>query len=284
MLWPSGILQAEIGVETAGKTAAGPVALRRTGAMTIEELDRKPSSCPFLFTWNGERFSSSRTSSAAARWGTGSGLVRGTRRIRTRYVRIDGEHLNPRNGRYELRVTNELEESLFLDRPSLSPSPTRRVSKCTRTRAWFPKPGPFALFSGERPQPPLAASDDKGHDLLAALAHVDRRYADGFALERIRGYAADHTLNLTLPDPRRAGRRLLLLTGWTDYAFSGDNVAAHQAGLTLRRRSSNTRMPPARWHTAIEDIGMPVGRPQTVVVDLQQTVPAAAREIRITRR
>ena len=22
----------------------------------VEELDRKPSSCPFLFTWNGERF------------------------------------------------------------------------------------------------------------------------------------------------------------------------------------------------------------------------------------
>ena len=56
VLWPSGILQAEIGAETAGKTAAGPVALLPPGAMTIEELDRKPSSCPFLYTWNGERF------------------------------------------------------------------------------------------------------------------------------------------------------------------------------------------------------------------------------------
>ena len=24
--------------------------------MTVTELDRKPSSCPFLFTWNGTRF------------------------------------------------------------------------------------------------------------------------------------------------------------------------------------------------------------------------------------
>src|SRR5207302_4900953 len=41
VLWPSGVLQAET-------TTRSP--------MNIEELDRKPSSCPFLYAWNGERF------------------------------------------------------------------------------------------------------------------------------------------------------------------------------------------------------------------------------------
>ena len=60
VLWPSGILQAETGATTASKprggtgTAAPPALLR--GALRIEELDRKPSSCPYLYTWNGERF------------------------------------------------------------------------------------------------------------------------------------------------------------------------------------------------------------------------------------
>ncbi len=47
VLWPSGILQAETELQTA-KAAAG-----RRAALTITELDRKPSSCPYLFTWNG---------------------------------------------------------------------------------------------------------------------------------------------------------------------------------------------------------------------------------------
>ena len=47
VLWTSGILQAEV---PSGDAAT------LTSPFTINELDRKPSSCPFLFTWNGERF------------------------------------------------------------------------------------------------------------------------------------------------------------------------------------------------------------------------------------
>ena len=109
--------------------------------------------------------------------------------------------------------------------------------------------------------------------MLDRILRLDRRYPDGFPLERVRGYAAEHTLALTLPPPGPGGRRLLLMTGWTDYAFSGDNVAAHQAGLQLLPPSLEVKGPDGRWQTAIEDIGMPVGRPQTVVVDLSETSP-----------
>ena len=34
-------------------------------------------------------------------------------------MRIRGDQLKPRDGRYELRVTNELEEALFVDRLQL---------------------------------------------------------------------------------------------------------------------------------------------------------------------
>lgn len=282
VLWPSGILQAEIGAETAGNTAAGTVALLPPGPMTIEELDRKPSSCPFLYTWNGERFTFITDFLGGGEMGYWLGPGQRNTPDPDEYVRIDGEHLKPRNGRYELRITNELEESLFLDRTQLVVVSHPRGVEIHPNEGLVPRPGPFTLFAAERLQPPLAASDDKGHDLLATLAHADRRYADGFALERIRGYAAEHTLNLTLRAPGASGRRLLLLTGWTDYAFSGDNVAAHQAGLTLRPPQLEYKDAAGTWRTAIEDIGMPVGRPQTVVVDLQKTVPATARDIRIT--
>src|SRR5258706_10914982 len=47
VLWPAGIVQAETEFPS-GKS--GFISLN------VTELDRKPSSCPYLYTWNGERF------------------------------------------------------------------------------------------------------------------------------------------------------------------------------------------------------------------------------------
>ena len=94
---------------------------------------------------------------------------------------------------------------------------------------------------------------------------------DGLPLARIRGYAEPHALTLDLgAAPAGDAATLLLLTGWTDYAFSTDNVAAHQAGLALEPPALEVRDGNGRWQTAIVEIGIPVGRPQTVLVDLSK--------------
>jgi hypothetical protein len=274
VLWPSGILQAETGAsETAVKFL--------TNLLTIEELDRKPSSCPYLYTWNGERFEFITDFLGGGEMGYW--LAPGARNTPDpdEYVRIDADRLRPRNGRYELRITNELEEALFLDRVQLVAVAHPRGVSVHPNEGLVPAPRPFTLYTSRDPQPPSAAIDDQGRDVLDRILRLDRRYPDGFALERVRGYAAEHTLALALPPPGPGGRRLLLLTGWTDYAFSGDNVAAHQAGLRLLPPSLEVKGPDGRWRTAIENIGMPVGRPQTVIVDLSSAVPSTAREVRI---
>jgi hypothetical protein len=98
----------------------------------------------------------------------------------------------------------------------------------------------------------------------------------------VRGYADEHTLTLQLDDGVPAGRRtLLLLTGWTDYAWSSDNVAASQAGKAMTTPSLQVRDARGAWKTVIEDIGIPVGRPQTVTVDLTGKFLSASREVRI---
>ena len=53
--------------------------------------------------------------------------------------------------------------------------------------------------------------------------------------------------------------------------------------LRLRRRLREQRRARvvAHWRTIIAEIGFPVGRPQTVVVDLTGKVPASARRVRI---
>jgi hypothetical protein len=76
-------------------------------------------------------------------------------------------------------------------------------------------------------------------------------------------------------------RTLLLLTGWTDYAFSSNNVAAAQRGLSLAPPALQVRDERGAWRTVIENIGIPVGRPQTVTVDLTGKFLSSSREVRI---
>jgi hypothetical protein len=111
------------------------------------------------------------------------------------------------------------------------------------------------------------------------IAALDRRYPDEFGLKPFRGYAESHTLTLDL-GPRDNQAITLLLTGWTDYAFSSDNVAAHQAGLTPSLPVLQIKNDDGSWRNAV-DIGIPVGRPQTIAVDLTDQLRAGEHEVRI---
>ena len=112
--------------------------------------------------------------------------------------------------------------------------------------------------------------------MLDAVRAIDRSYVDDFRLEAIQGYAEAHSLTLNLGSVPAGSPLRLLFTGWTDYAFSSDNVAAHQAGLPSHRRRWRSATPDDTWRTIVPELGIPVGRPQTIVVDLTRHVPRAA--------
>ena len=92
-------------------------------------------------------------------------------------------------------------------------------------------PKPERLVAVRDPRTPRAL-DHRGRDVSDRLARLDRVYVDDLPVLRIRGYAQEHALTLDLAG-LPATHTLLLLTGWTDYAFSSDNVAGQQAGLEL---------------------------------------------------
>ncbi|HEY8551006.1 MAG TPA: FG-GAP-like repeat-containing protein [Vicinamibacterales bacterium] len=294
VLWPAGILQAEIPESDA---AAGQARVTgRVQRVSLTELDRKPSSCPYLFTWNGERFEFITDFMG----GGEMGYLHAPGVVNTpdpeEYTRIDGRQLQPRDGRYELRVTNELEEALFVDRLQLLVVDHPADVEVHPREGLFSPPFPsFELFAAARIRPVAHAIDHAGRDVTARVRALDRVFVDDLPLERIRGYARPHTLTLDLgdaqadgathagPSPRVASEPglLLLLTGWTDYAFSSDNVAAHQAGLALTPPSLQVKDERGEWRTVVPEVGVPVGRPQTVVVDLAGKFLPASREVRI---
>src|SRR5205085_2268037 len=169
------------------------------------ELDHKPSSCPYLFTWNGERFEFITDFMGGGEMGYqhAPGVI--GQPDPEEFTRIDGSRLAPRNGRYELRVTNELEETLFLDQAQL--------------------------------------------------------------------IAVDHPASVQVHP--REGAVSPPFPGFQLYA------AAHQAGLPLDPPALQVKDAAGRWQTAIAEIGIPVGRPQTIVVDLSAVHFTGAREVRL---
>ena len=272
VLWPAGIVQAEteLGTGTTNKTAL---------ALSLTELDRKPSSCPYLYVWNGERFEFLTDFLGGGEMGHLDAPGIYNTPDPDEYVRIDGDLIKPRNGRYELRITNELEEALFLDHLKLMAVAHPRDVDVYPNEGLTVPPPRFRLYSTRNAQPPRSAVDEHGHDVLARIAHLDRQYPDDFKLHQIRGYADEHTLTLQLD--KQTGRNLLLMTGWTDYAWSSDNLAAFQSGKSLQLPALQVKDKRGNWQTVIENIGIPVGRPQTIVVDLTGKFLSPSREVRI---
>jgi Flp pilus assembly protein TadD len=315
VLWPAGIVQAETEFPA---SAGGRLRL------DITELDRKPSSCPYLYAWNGERFEFVTDFMGGGEMGYLEEPGRYNKPDPEEYVRIRGDQLNEKDGRYELRVTNELEEAMFVDRLQLLVVTHPVDTQVYPNEGMTEPPKPFKLFVTQNAQPPLGAIDDHGKDVLDLISRLDRRWPDDFRVGRIRGYAEEHALTLRLTDAgsadvpsaparrslteknkepgterlslsahlggraanakRRArinSRSVLLLTGWTDYAWSSDNVAAAQAGKAMKPPALQVRDAKGNWRTVVDDIGIPVGRPQTVTVDLTNKFLSANREVRI---
>jgi Tfp pilus assembly protein PilF len=278
VIWPSGTVQAETDFSQGNEAKPCPSA---SPFIIVTELDRKPSSCPFLYTWNGERFEFITDFMGGGEMGSWEGP--GERNVPDpdEYVRIRGDQLKARDGRYEIRMTNELEEVMYVDRLQLL-----AVDHPADTEV-YPNEGlkspprpPFQLYTVRDAHPPLSATDDRGHDELPALSRLDRKYVDDFDLSRIRGFADMHSLTLDLGDTD-GNRAVVLMTGWTDYSFSSDNVSASQSGIKMTPPFVQVKDPEGEWKTVITDMGFPVGRPQTVVVDLTGKFLSANREVRI---
>lgn len=276
IIWPSGVIQAEVDLTGTGGASAGK-------PFAVEELDRKPSSCPYLYAWNGERFEFVTDFLGGGEMGNWKDSSSYHFPDSDEFVRIPPGLLKTKDGQYHLRVTNELEEVLFLDHLKLV-----AVDHPIGTEVYpneglgIPTAGKNIVYTTTGERSPLSATDSRGGNVLGKVMELDRVFYDSFESTSVRGYANPHTLTMRLDDRRNyRGRTLLLLTGWTDYAFSSDNLAASQGGRLLFLPKLQVKDANGNWRTVIDSIGISVGRPQTVVVDLTGKFLSDSREVRI---
>ncbi len=269
LLWPGGVLQSEI-----DKAA--------NQRITIQELDRKGTSCPILYVWDGSgyRFATDFLGGSAFGYLLAPGTFNTPDTDET--IKLDRRSLALKEGKVALTMNNQLEEVIFFDRLQLLAVDHPADYEVYPDEKLLPGPpyDPFRLISVSAPRAPLSARDEAGRDLLPQLLEIDRVYADGFRNLPYKGYAELHELTLDL-GPVSADRAILLMHAWIDYADSTSNLAASQAGVKLTPPYLQVQDPQGEWVTVVERMGFPAGLPKTMTVDLSGKFLSASRKVKI---
>jgi len=269
MTWPTGVLQDEINV--AGDRQ-----------QNFLEMDRRGSSCPTLFVWNGERYElvgDMLGAGVVGHW-VGSGQRDVPRPVE--YIKIDRNAIREKEGKLSFRFMEPLEEAVYLDQVRVLSvdHPAELEVYPNEYFASTPPYPPFKVVVSRDARPPAGAWDEHGHNVLPDLqAH---RYIGDFALTHFQGFATPHSVMLDLGEPYRGGPLWLLLHGEVEYFSANSMYAASQAGVQAISPYVEARGANGQWVRVIHDMGFPAGGPRTMTADLSGKLPPGTQKIRIT--
>ena len=268
--WPNGLIQNETN-QLAGK------------AYTYKEQQRLSGSCPLIWTWNGTGFQFITDVLGVAPLGASSGDGSYFPLDHDEFIQIPGEALKAVNGKYEIRITEELSEAAFLDQLRLEAIDHPASEEVYTNEKWKAPPFPAEhLYGVHKRVYPVRARDDKGRNVLASVLKSDKIHPDEF-VRSDGGVAELHALELDFGShTARDNKALLVLHGWVDWADGSTFLAAAQESKTgLVAPYLQVRDAQGQWKTVIEDMGMPDGKPKTIAVDLSGKFLTSNREIRI---
>lgn len=257
------------------------------GAHTLTEINRKSTSCPVLFAWNGERFEfvTDILGAGALAELNPDGTVRPPRPEES--LKLEPPMLRPHQGRYLLQIAEPLDEVAYLDSVQLvviDHPPDWLVYPDERFALAPPLPSQRPLFFRQSECLSVQrAVDHRQRDVTALLQQRDGRYVDGFARRAWLGFAEEHGIDCTFapPQPHPQSRRWhLLLAGWTDYAYPESIWAATQAGVPILWPVLEQREAGGSWRRVC-NLGIPAGLPRVMTVPLPPSFDPAAGPLRI---
>ncbi len=243
----------------------------------VEEQVLK-GSCPFLYAWDGERIAFV----TDLLWGAPAGLPLAPGvwmpSDPTELVEVAGAR--PKDGSYDLRVTEELWEAAFIDYVRLwvvdHPEEVEVASSLRIVQGGTPE-----RVLGTRALRPMAAAwDARGREVTDRIRRRDDVYGDGWTPSSIQGVAREPwTFTFDLGEAPAAPVRLVI-DGWVFPSDASLNIA-------LAQRSDLELFPPRLevesadgWQVLMPAMGFPAGKTKTMIVDTP-TLPAGARRLRI---
>jgi ASPIC and UnbV/FG-GAP-like repeat len=270
MVWPTGVLQDELKVPADKFTP-------------LHEIDRRGSSCPVLFAWDGKeyRFISDVIGAAVV----GHWISPTSRNVPDpeEWIKVAGNELKPHDGYLSLRFGEPMEEVNYIDQLRLVAIDHPAGTEVYPNERFLSEP-PFPrekVIVSSAPRPVRAAWNDHGQDVRRVLLHRDHRYVHDFTNLPFAGFVNPHTLTLDIGPwtPRHPLR--LLLYGYIEYFSASSMYAAWQAGLKPEPPILQALTKNGSWKTVLPDMGFPAGLPRTITVDLTGKLSPGTRRLRI---
>lgn len=271
LLWPTGVPQDEIDL-AANKT------------QKIGELDRRGSSCPILFSWNGKEYEF--IADMIGPGVVGHWIAPGERDVPDpdEYLKVSAKSVQAKDGLLSFRFMEPMEETVYLDQVRLlAVDHPSNVEVNPNERFASDPPFPeFRVIATQNARVPIGAWDDHNRDVLPLLEKRDRKYVTDFEGLPFAGFAKLHWIELDLGawDPAKPLR--LLLDGYTDYFTATSMYSADQAGIKVIAPYVEAQDARGKWVKVVDDMGFPAGLARTMVTDLTGKIPAGTRRIRIT--
>jgi tetratricopeptide (TPR) repeat protein len=274
ILWANAVLQSELEVVA-------------NQLHVIGEVQRKASSCPILFSWDGERFDF--VTDFMGVGGLGFFVAPGIAGVPdpTERVKIEAGQIAPRDGEYVFQIMEPMEEVCYVDEIALL-----AVDHPVGTQAY---PDERLALDGDLPteriyihgEPirPVAAVDHDGRDILADVTARDRRYPELRRDERYLGYLdREHAWTLDFGD-RLDGMGddtlVLYIHGWVEYPYSHVVYASGQSEVVGQSLSIDFRQPDGSWRVGKAEVGYPAGMPKMMTVTLPAEVHRGSSALRL---
>jgi tetratricopeptide (TPR) repeat protein len=270
ILWPTGVLQDEID-------------LPHTPVIAMKEADRRGSSCPVLFAWDGHKYKLVTDVIGAAVVGHWFTPTRRNTPNPGEWIKVDGGALAPVNGKLSMRFMEPMEEVNYIDQLRLVAVDHPENVEVNPDERFLDDP-PFAsgrVVASAGARLPVGAWDGEGRDVLDQVSKRDHKFASGFTALPYDGFANLHALTLDLGPVDAQSPLRLLMTGYVNYFSATSLYAAWQAGVKPISPYVEAELPNGEWKRIANDVGFPAGLERTIVVDLTGKLPAGTRRIRL---
>lgn len=267
------------------------------GRIAIQTPQILKGSCPYIYTWDGEKFAFFSDCLWAAPLGLvgADGTVAPTREWEN--LLIPGDALREKDGHYVLQLTEELWEIAYFDQVELiAVDHPADVQIFTNEKVGPPSIANHQIHTAQNIRMPRAIVSGDQRDLLPGLSDLDKNYVQPFENRILQGLTEEWTMEFDLGDlnqsdldqsePKPIRSLKLFLTGWIFPTDTSLNLAIHQ------NPDLHPPMPPVieipdghnGWKVARPFIGFPSGKTKAMVVDITEIFPEGTADFRFRLR